>query len=228
MIGKKDFMGSDTNGFEWATLERPEQIEHEFEIDLNCVVITNHKLTIEGIERSEGEALDDIYKGSGIESEGTVDSIACHAQNFFDDLRRAARLLALVGLVTRLQHWISRFAKQRRHKAGTVRSSKLKRAKARKSILVRQLEDLNEALGAGPVPVTFFEKIATLRDSVIHGDSQMEWKDNGTIRAVADEFRSVLGADLSEEQLQDAIQKAIQQVKWYDARMQEKSSVQHG
>jgi hypothetical protein len=46
---------------------------------------------------------------------------------------------------------------------------------------------LNEGLGAGPVPIIFFEKIVTLRDSVIHGDSQVEWKDNGVMRAVADE-----------------------------------------
>jgi hypothetical protein len=38
-------------------------------------------------------------------------------------------------------------------------------------------------------------------------------------------MNSVMGADLSEEQLQEAIQKAILQVKWYDEKMRLKSSV---
>ena len=74
----------------------------------------------------------------------------------------------------------------------------------------------------------FFEKIVTLRDSVIHGDSQMEWGG----RQVAEEYRSVQGADLTEEQLQDAIQKAIAQVKYYDEKIQAqtsaKTSAHHG
>jgi hypothetical protein len=224
-------MATEPNSFDWADLEDEEiEIPHDFEIDLNCVITANHSLTMEGIERTEDKALDDIYEGSGIESRETVDSIACHAQNFYDDLRRAARLLALVGLVTRLQHWISRLANQWKPKVTTARGSKLKRAKVpkvQKSKLVKELESLNDALGAGPVPLIFFEKLVTLRDAVIHGDSQIEWKHKGKIRAVANEYRSVLGADLSEEQLQEAIQKAIQQVKWYDEKMRAESSVPH-
>jgi hypothetical protein len=91
-----------------------------------------------------------------------------------------------------------------------------------------QLNALNQDLGNGPVPVDFFEQIVTLRDSVIHGDSQLEWGG----RKVAEEYRSVQGADLSEEQLQEAIQKSIAQVKYYDERIQAqtsaKSSAQHG
>src|SRR5258708_2435870 len=218
-------MATEPNGFDWAGLEDDEiEIAHDFEIDLNCVITANHSLTMEGIERTEDKALEDIYEVVGIENRETLDSIAGKAQNFYDDLRRAAGLLALVGLVTRLQHWISRFANQRRHKVNTVRSSKRKRAKVRKSKLVNELESLNDVLGAGPVPLIFFENLVTLRDAVIHGDSQVEWKHDGQIRAVADEYRSAFGADLSEEQLQEAIQKAIQQVKWYDEKMRAKST----
>src|ERR1700739_4104117 len=104
-------MATEPNSFDlWADDLEDEEIEipHDFEIDLNCVITANHSLTMEGIERTEDKALDDIYEG--FENRETVNSIAGQAQNFYDDLRRTARLLALVGLVTRLQHWISRFA----------------------------------------------------------------------------------------------------------------------
>ncbi len=39
-------------------------------------------------------------------------------------------------------------------------------------------------------------------------------------RAVVDEYRGTFGdVDLTDEQLKDAIKKAIQQVKWYDEMM---------
>ena len=117
----------------------------------------------------------------------------------------------------------SEFPEPTPKKVNATRKAKRKRSKAHKSALVRGLEALNEFFDTGPVPVAFFEKIVTLRDSVIHGDSQAEWKHNGKLRVVAYEYRSTMGADLSEEQLQEAIQKAIQQVKWYDEKMRAKA-----
>jgi hypothetical protein len=35
--------------------DEPMDIAHEFEVDLNCVVIVNHRLTLEGIARAEDE-----------------------------------------------------------------------------------------------------------------------------------------------------------------------------
>jgi hypothetical protein len=66
----------------------------------------------------------------------------------------------------------------------------------------------------------FFEDLATARDSIIHADSRAEWKHNGSLRKVADHYRNAYeDMDLSEEQLKDAIQKATQQVKWYDEKI---------
>jgi len=68
------------------------------------------------------------------------------------------------------------------------------------------------------VLIADFEKLVDVRDSVIHGDAQAEWKDdrdNGD-RKVADEYRNVCNVELSENQVKDAVEKAIRQVAWYD------------
>ncbi len=186
--------------------DAPFEIPHEFELDLNCVVVANHRLTMEGIDRSEDEGLDEI----DVEDFETQNSITNHLHNFYDDLRRAARRLALVELVTRLQHWIRRLVKE----------LKLKPDKVYESQLANLFDALNKALGIGPVPIAFFEDLVRVRDSVIHADSKAEWEHNGKARRVADEYRNAYGdVELTEEQLQDAIHKAVQQVKWYDQNL---------
>jgi hypothetical protein len=95
-----------------GSLDEPLEIPHAFETDLHCVVVANYTLTLEGIDRSEEEELAKIDKDFAREDFETVRSMTSDLQNFYDDLRQAARRLALVGLVTRLQHWIGGFAKQ--------------------------------------------------------------------------------------------------------------------
>jgi hypothetical protein len=206
-------MGTPEN-IDWDALNEPQQeITHDFEIDLHMLVTANHEFTIAAINREEDEEMAKINNEFHPESREVIYSIQGQLQNTYDDLRRAARLLALVGLVTRLDHWVSRFAKRRK-------LTSAKPSKPHESKLVTKLNALNQNLGNGPVSVEFFEKIVTLRDSVIHGDSQVQWES----RKVADEYRGVQGADLSEEQLQDAIHNAIAQVKYYDEKIQEQKS----
>jgi hypothetical protein len=147
-----------------SSLEEPLDIPHEFQIDLHCVVVANHGFTLDAIDRSEEEELTSIQKGSELEDHDTITSMMGYHQAFYDDLRQAAHRLALVALVTRLQHWVERFVAQLK-----VRPSKIHQSK-----LANQLEALNNKLGAAPVPVVFFENIVTVRDSVIHGDSRAE------------------------------------------------------
>jgi hypothetical protein len=211
-VKRRVVMGT-PESIDWDALNEPQEIAHDFEIDLHMLVTANHEFAIAAINRDEDEELAKINNEFHLESHEVIYSIQGQLQNTYDDFRRAARLLALVGLVTRLQHWISRFAIQRK-------LTSAKQSKPREPKLVTQLNALNKDLGDGPVSVEFFEKIVTLRDSVIHGDSQMEWGG----RTVADEYRSVQGADLSEEQLQEAIQKAIAQVKHYDKKIQAQTS----
>jgi len=197
-----------------GSLDEPLEIPHAFETDLHCVVVANYTLTLEGIDRSEEEELAKIDKDFAREDFETVRSMTSDLQNFYDDLRQAARRLALVGLVTRLQHWIGGFAKQM--KATPCKAKQT----GYNSTVANQIAALNKLLGIGPVPEMFFEDLATARDSIIHADSRAEWKHNGSLRKVADHYRNAYeDMDLSEEQLKDAIQKATQQVKWYDEKI---------
>jgi hypothetical protein len=63
------------------------------------------------------------------------------------------------------------------------------------------------------------QNLAELRHSIVHADSRAGWNYRRD-RAVVDEYRGTFGdVDLTDEQLKDAIKKAIQQVKWYDEMM---------
>jgi len=192
-----------------SSLEEPQEIPHEFEIDLNCIVVTNHALTLEGINRSEDEELAKIEEGFAHEDFETVRSITGYLQNFYEDLRQAAHRLALVGLITRLQHWVERFAEQ----------TNVKKDKIRDSLLANQIEALNKLLGPGPTPVSFFQDLVTVRDSIIHADSKAEWEHNGKPRRVANHYRNAFDVELNEEHLKEAVQKTTEQVKWYDEKI---------
>jgi hypothetical protein len=188
----------------------PIEIPHDFEIDLNGLVVVNHRLTVQGIDREEDEQLEMVGGGKSQDDPGAVRSLQSWLQGQYDDLRRAANNLAAVALATRMQHWISRLAKKTPGKP--IRGD---------SKLVSELNHLNTYLGEGPVPVAFFADLVNVRDSVIHGDSKAEWDDHrGIRRRVGDCYRNTYGdTEVSEAQLAEAIAKATQLVKWYDDKI---------
>jgi hypothetical protein len=198
--------GTDMVDFDALGLSDEHQnIAHEFEVDLNCLVIVNHKLTLEGIARAEQE---DVSKFDLRDEDQR--SMASYVENFYEDLRYTAHNLAVVGLVTRLQHWIGRYASELPTKRKTDRSS-----------LTKELRMLNERLGDGPVPISFFKELVNVRDSVIHADSRPEWEyPPCKPRRVADCYRnSYGGVKLEEEQLKEAFANSIKQVVWYDENL---------
>jgi len=185
----------------------PQEEAHEFEVDLHCVVVLNHRFTLEGIDRSEEEDLAEIRRSFSRDHEAMSSEVS-HVGIFYDELRQAANRLALVGLVTRLQHWIGKY----------VTRCDIKGMKTSAPLIV-QLEALNGSLGTGPVPVAYFEELVNVRDSIIHADSKAEWKYKRA-RAVASCHRNTCGeVELNEAQLKEAIARAVQQVKWYDSRL---------
>lgn len=192
-------------------LEEIPEIPHEFEVDLHCVVVANHGFTMKAIDESEDVDIEKIERELADADEATVYSMRGDLLRFYDDLRQAARSLAIVALVTRLQHWIGRL----------IRRLKIIPSRGAQSTLANQLEALNTKLTAGPVPVLFFDELVTLRDSIVHNDSQAEWEfPKGTLRKIADRYRNAYGrVELMDEQVKEAIEKAIQQVKWYDEKM---------
>jgi len=182
---------------------------HEFEVDIACVVIANHGYALEGIQRAEEQHIANVRHSLVEEDWDFVNPEIRHAETFYEGLRRSANRLAVVGLVTRLQHWTSRFAK--RAKIG-------KPARIHQSQLLNQMEALNKLLGHQIVAVTFFRELVDVRDSVVHANSQAEWEyPEGCNRQVAQHHRSPWSeVEFSAEQLKEAVAKTIQQVKWYD------------
>jgi hypothetical protein len=187
-------------------LETVIEVAHWFEVDLNTVVVMNHRLTLEGISKSEDDEIAETRESLALEDRDLVDSQIRFQEQFYGELRRAANHLALVGLVTRFQHWIEGFAKQlgiQPHERG----------------LTSQLKALNDKLGEEWVPVDFFKDLVTARDSVVHGDSKAEWPYDKSRRKVAQQYRNGSELEVTADQLKVAIAKAIEQVKWYDEKI---------
>jgi hypothetical protein len=174
-------------------------LPHPFEEELDYLVSTNHRLVMETISRFEVE---DVARADH------DDLAEIHAHN--DELRKAANNLALVGLVTRLHHWLSIFVEEITRKSAGDKS------------LEKNLKTLKERTGDGPIDISFFQELGTVRDSIIHADSKSAWMRGSEPRQVARCYTDVTFSEVAFTQahLQEAIEKSIKQVKWYDERLE--------
>jgi hypothetical protein len=77
---------------------------------------------------------------------------------YYDEVKSAANNLALVGLVTRFHHWVSKFVETLTAKSARDRS------------LAKNVGTLNEHLGAGPVPLIWYRRETRLF-TLIHKES---------------------------------------------------------
>ena len=193
------------------SLDEIQTLAHPFEVDLNCLVILNHTFTLQSIEHAEDTDSDDLHESLAGEDSEVIGSALRWSTIFYENLRRAARNMAVVGLVTRLEHWTEKFTQQ----------AKVSKQSEHRSTLIRKLGDLNNYLGAEHVPIIFFVGLVDARDSVIHADSKAEWEHKGT-RAVRKDYTNAYGElDVSENHLQEAIENVTKQVKWYDEQIAE-------
>jgi hypothetical protein len=179
-------------------------VPHPFEEELGWLVRTNHRLVLESISRIERDEI----------AFGNLDLTEIHT--YSDELRRAANNLALIGLVTRLHHWVSVFVEELPRQSAKEKS-------AREIGLVTNLTTLNAALErteSSPIPIDFFEDLVTVRDAIIHADSKIEWTYRHK-RCVSERYaNTTLGeVEFTEAHLQEAIEKSVSQVKWYDERL---------
>ena len=115
--------------------------------------------------------------------------------------------LALVGLVTRLQHWLS------------ILVEELTKKPARDKSLFKNLAALEEETGEGPIPISFFQGLCEVRDSIIHADSKTTWTFQAKEKKVADCYANAGEVAFTQVHLHEAIAKSIQQVKWYHERI---------
>lgn len=186
------------------------ELPHEFETDLVRTVLLNHDFALTELNRTEEEETAQWEQELAQEDYEVASAGISRVAGAFEEYRQAANQLALVGVVPRLQHWTGLFV----HKLqGTPKKNS-------ESRLVNHLEFLNDRLGRGPVPTSFFEDVVNVRDSIIHADSQTKWTHRGKPREVADRYRDSFGrVDFSGEQLKELVSKAVQQIVWYDEKL---------
>jgi hypothetical protein len=173
-------------------------VPHPFEEELGWLVSTNHTLVMENISRIEQDA---------VATDDEPDLSEMHA--YSDELRKAANNLALVGLVTRFRHWVNLFLEELL-KTGFVDQG-----------LQKNLEALEKRTGEGPTPISFFQELGTLRDSIIHAESKTAWMRGDKTKQVAERYADVSSGEVAftRAHLQEAIEKSIEQIKWYDERL---------
>jgi hypothetical protein len=190
---------------------RPLELTHPFEEEVQFLVKTTHELLCENITRKEQEALAEAEK---IEDAHEAGAEIQFVKSSADELRREAHSVAVVTLVTRFQHWMRVFVEElpNRKPANGVE---------------KNLRTLNKELGEeGPVPVSFFSDLETVRDSIIHGDSNVQWMRGTEQRRVPKKYREVNLETLSkfkltDEQLQEIRENAMAQINLTDAHVQE-------
>ena len=155
-------------------LGKASELPHPFIEEVEWLVSQNHELVLENIERLEKAEFSRLY--SEMPNAPELDSELAYAASMADDLGNAANQLALVSLVTRLQHSINVFVKD----VGGDNEN---------TGLVPNLRILNRRrLGESPIAVTFFADLVSVRDSVVHADSMAEWTYNGKTRRVPERY----------------------------------------
>jgi hypothetical protein len=186
-----------------------EQGPHEIEIDVLCLVSANHNLTVQAIAQDQKRLRERWENGrETYTNEEFCQEMLQSEENFYEDLRVAARSQAVVALITRMQHWASKYAR---------RLDKNRNPKS----LKKELEFLNAQIKKdGPEEVAYFVQLVDLRDSVIHADSKPHWKYQGDDRSVVPRYApNSWRVEISEIDLQYAVAKAIKQMLWYDEQL---------
>lgn len=188
------------------------EVTHAFEAELNTLVMSSLRFSLEGIARAEEEEIERMSEA--LEDLDVQNSHAWHVELYYSKMRTAAHNFALVGLVTRLQHWVERF----------VRLNKVKpEGEKNDHRLCKCLHGLNKAVNATPpIAVEFIDGLVTARDSVIHGDSKSTWFDepHQKQRSVAQRFDDFGDLNVSQSDLEDAVQKSTQLVSWYESSLE--------
>jgi hypothetical protein len=207
--------------------DRLVDLPHPFEEDVQFLVKTTYDLLCENIAHREEEGITEAEKIEDPHDAGTeVQWVESNA----DELRQEARSVAVVTLVTRFQHWLRIFVEDMKEKPVNG--------------VEKNLATLNKGLGEGPVPADFFCDLETVRDSIIHADSSVEWMRGSKQRRVPLKYREVsveglskfklteeqlreirenamAQINLTDEHIQEAMAKSKQQIKWYEDRLRE-------
>src|SRR5438445_2068125 len=117
---------------------------HPSEEEVNQLLRTNHRLLSETITRIEGDEISALSEKH--EDPQELGAEIAYTKNTADELRRTANSLAVVGLVTRFQHWVRVFVEELTNKDAANKA------------LGKNLGTLTrDRLGQGPVSLSFFD-----------------------------------------------------------------------
>jgi len=208
-----EFSAFDTLGFEL----------HQFETDVRKVVLINHELTLEGIDKAAAIVVNRL----GLTDESQR-SVATYIKGQYDEYRRAATNLALVGLVSRFHHWLTGLANRIR---GTAKET------FDKSIS-KEIGFLNSCLPRSPYTYSNFKKWVDVRDSIIHADAKASWMYSGQPRNIESRFKrsDSIGIDIvkgdelnfTEDDLKEAFGGMFEAVRWYEHQVEEWEKANRG
>lgn len=186
------------------------EIPHYYETELHCLVTANHKFALHGIELDEAKVIGEMEASLDLENQELGRSIISYTENFYDDLRRSARSLSLVGIVIRFDHWIGKLYR------------KIAPTAPRQKSLSQKLHSLNDKLPGCPVEIGYLDELITARNAIVHHDSFAEWEHEGKMWRVADRYLQYNEVYLSDDDISEAVRKTIEAVKWYDDKLSTK------
>jgi hypothetical protein len=174
---------------------------HHLEREFVYFILANHKILMESVAKMEEEDRASLEEGEFF-----------YQQTYHRDLRSVACSLAIVAIVTRLEHWVGAFCEKLK-----IMSSKQGSGQAGyKSKIIGRMKALNATLGHEFIPIDFFVGIVTVRDSVIHGGSKEEWQFQG-LRKVEQQYADIFGnLEIEEWQVDEAADKTLKQLIWYE------------
>jgi hypothetical protein len=137
------------------------ELFHNFETELHRLVTANRDIRLEGLDKYEKEERANNKQfaelGGDPQNVRLLDRLI---SEHYNGLRTAANNLDMVALVTRLQHWIIKLARQ---------CPELTESRDRESTLTANLRRLNSFLGYGPRSSDFFQVLESVRDSMSIG-----------------------------------------------------------
>ena len=186
---------------------------HEFEADVQNVVLINHKLVLEGIDRAEAQEVAKL----DLTNENQR-GVATWIERQHDEFRKAANNLALVGLVARFHHWLI-------HLANRLRDDKNRTFDRN---VVQELGFLDSMFRDAPKRQPVFAKLVDVRDSIIHADSKESWAYNGHPRQIDPRFVHLGEVNFTETNIKEAFEHMLLVIVWYEDKVEKWERAKYG
>jgi hypothetical protein len=188
---------------------------HEFETDVQNVVLTNLELVLDGIAKAhKAEVAEFEPPDNGIDQQPYIDWIGSK----YDGLRRAAINLALVGVVTRFHHWLIYLANRTREKQNPSFDQSV----------LQELIHLKTMFKKTRIKPQIFTKWVDVRDSIIHADSKATWRQGNRTRKLLPKFVRKDDLNFSKADLEEAFRSMLQAIGLFEHQVEQWQRAKYG